>query len=75
MSEKNTAIPCFEEVELLLKGLRHSVEKLTRKHSSTTPPYTPDYFSFHNDMHTLLLPVYEYFDHQFHKGNVTDSTL
>lgn len=72
---ESAEMPTIEKVETILKNLRSSVEHLLKKHASVTPPYTPDYYSFETDMHALLLPVGNYFDNQFHQGNVTDSTF
>lgn len=68
-------IPSYDKVQEVLKSLRLSVKVLLRKHSSKKPPFTPNYFGFHQDMDELLEPIYAYFDNEFHKGNVTDATL
>ena len=48
----------YDTIQLILLNLRQSVVSLLHKNTSKIPPYTPNYFEFHEGMYELLKSIY-----------------
>lgn len=64
-----------KEIHQQLDEMEVKLVTILDQNTSDKPPYTPDYANFDFNIRDLLLPIMEYCDDEFHKGNVTETNL